>query len=189
MASHPLIDQHVRALTAQLPTDTVEELADGLYETFETHLADGGDPDTAAAAAISEFGNTPVIIEAFWRHSARRQLAGRLLLTGPMVGMIWAAVLLTQQAWTWLVPTAGKLVVGFAVLATAVTLVIARHSVRYIAGARTTAAAALTLTTIDGLVIATAVSNATVNGLLAAAIAVSGVRIVMTLSALARAYA
>jgi len=53
MASHQLIDQHLAALARTLPPDTVDELADGLTETWQHHLATGLTPTAAAHAATN----------------------------------------------------------------------------------------------------------------------------------------
>jgi hypothetical protein len=78
-----LISDYLRELSAQLPGQVVEELADGLNDTCEHYLNDGLDPDAAASAALAEFGDPQVIIAAFTRLSSPQRAARRLLLTGP----------------------------------------------------------------------------------------------------------
>ena len=72
----------------------VEELADGLGETYRRHLGLGLGPEAAAQAAVAEFGE-PELIAA---ELARAHPARRLLAIGPLVGSCWAAALLTGHA-------------------------------------------------------------------------------------------
>ena len=58
-----LIAGYLGTLSGQLPRPVVEELADGLEETYRRHLSLGLTPDAAAAAAVGEFG-TPELIAA-----------------------------------------------------------------------------------------------------------------------------
>ena len=88
-----LIDRYLAALSAQLPAQIVEELADGLNQTHRRYLGQGLDAGAAAEAAIAEFGEPPVILGAFTRASPARRTARRLLATGPAVGACWGAAL------------------------------------------------------------------------------------------------
>jgi hypothetical protein len=109
MASHQLIDDHLAVLTRTLPPDTVDELADGLTETWQRHLATGLTPTEAARAAIAEFGTPEQITRAFVAQAPGRRTARLLLATGPVVGGCWAASLVTAHAWTWVPPAARTL--------------------------------------------------------------------------------
>jgi len=65
MAGHQLIDAYLAGLARRLPADTVDELADGLLETWHHYLGDGLTPDRAARAAIAEFGAADRIADEF----------------------------------------------------------------------------------------------------------------------------
>ena len=68
-----LIDDYLAALSADLPGRIVEELADGLDETYHRHLGQRDDPDAAARAAVAEFGEPRVIVAAFTAASRGRK--------------------------------------------------------------------------------------------------------------------
>jgi hypothetical protein len=61
MASHQLIDTYLADLRQRLPA----EVADGLTDTWQHHLATGASVRDAARAAIAEFGTTTQITAAF----------------------------------------------------------------------------------------------------------------------------
>jgi hypothetical protein len=106
MAGHALIDAHLAALRRRrLPSGAVDELADGLTETYEQRLRDGLDPDRAATTAVTEFGTVEEISEAFGRHAPGHRAAVTLMTTGPIIGSCWLVFLVTGRAWTW--PNAG----------------------------------------------------------------------------------
>lgn len=133
MASDQLIDAHLAALAARLPDSIVDELADGLTETWHGYLKAGKPPGAAARAAVEEFGAPQQIIEAFVAQSPGRRLAQRLLVTGPIVGVCWAATFITTRAWTWPIHPAAAAVFGFVVVAAIAALVAStcsRHSYR-----------------------------------------------------------
>jgi hypothetical protein len=133
VAGHQLIDRHLAALARRLPADTVDELADGLYEAWRHHLGTGLPPAEAAHAAIAEFGTPDRITGEFVRQAPGRRTAVLLLATGPLFGLCWGASLITARVWSWPVPApvaaafAGALLVTVAALATAAT---SRHSYR-----------------------------------------------------------
>jgi hypothetical protein len=102
MAGHALIDAHLAALRRRrLPGAAVDELADGLTETYERRLLDGFDPDSAATTAVTEFGTVGEISEAFGWHAPGHRAARTLLTTGPIIGSCWVAFFITGRAWTW----------------------------------------------------------------------------------------
>lgn len=101
MASHLLIDRHLSELSRRLPASALDEVSDGLIETFEHRLRGGLAPDQAAAAAVNEFGTVEEIAAAFTRLAPGRRTAMVLLLTGPVVGGSWAASLIALRAWSW----------------------------------------------------------------------------------------
>jgi hypothetical protein len=131
MPGDDLITAYLRDVARGLPAGTVEELADGLYETYEHYLAAGVDHHVAAHAAIAEFGDAGQIADAFVRDAPGRRAARRLLASGPAVGVCWGAALIAARLWTWPIPVTARLGVGTAlavvvvILATAAT---SRHS-------------------------------------------------------------
>jgi hypothetical protein len=133
MASHQLIDAYLGELVGRLPRDSVDELADGLRETWGHHLARGLSPTAAAHAAIAEFGTPTQVTDAFVADATGRRTARLLLATGPIFGACWGASLITAQAWTWSIPViasavfAAGLLVAVGCLAAAAT---SRHNYR-----------------------------------------------------------
>jgi hypothetical protein len=133
MASHQLIDTYLAELAGRLPADAVDELADGLLESWHHHVERGLTPTGAAHAAIAEFGTTAQITGAFVAQANGRRTARMLLGTGPIYGACWGASLIAARVWTWPVPTA--VTAGFAatLLTVVVCLVVAatsRHNYR-----------------------------------------------------------
>ena len=69
------------------------ELRPGLMDAADAYASAGLAPAAAARAAISEFGDPGLIAEAFRAEIASRQarrVAVTLLVTGPLVGLLWA---------------------------------------------------------------------------------------------------
>jgi hypothetical protein len=93
-----LIGRYLEVLAAQLPASIVEELADGLDETYRSCLRQGLAPEAAAARAVAEFGPPEAIVADFARVNPGRRAARRLLGFGPVVGGCWLAALLTSRA-------------------------------------------------------------------------------------------
>jgi hypothetical protein len=83
MASHHVIEEYLDQLATRLPSDAVDELADGLTETWHRYLDTGVAPDQAAQAAIAEFGDARQVTAAFVAHAPGRRVAPVLLATGP----------------------------------------------------------------------------------------------------------
>ena len=123
MPGHPLIDGYLTALALRLPADAVDELADGLTETYEHHLALTRDPDAAARAAVAEFGRPAEVTAAFTRNSPGHRGARLLLATGPVAGALWALTLVTGHAWAWPVPLPACMVFAAFLLAVVAALV------------------------------------------------------------------
>ena len=94
-----LIDDYLAILSADLPGRIVDELADGLGETYHRYLGQSHDPEAAARSAVTEFGEPRVIVAAFTDASRVRKTARRLLTAGPVVGLGWASVLIFARAW------------------------------------------------------------------------------------------
>ncbi len=111
-----LIGDYLTALSADLPGRIVEELADGLEQTYSRHLGQGLDPDMAAQVAVAEFGEPRVIAAAFTAASRARRTARRLLAVGPAVGSCWAVALITARAWQWPVPATARVLFGVALI-------------------------------------------------------------------------
>lgn len=112
MAEPRVIHDYVAALDVRLPTGIVEELADGLDETYRHYLAAGLDQQSAARVALAEFGDAEEIATAFTRSAPARRAARALLGAGPVVGGCWAAALIAARAWTWPVPVLIPLMAG-----------------------------------------------------------------------------
>lgn len=188
MASHPLIHQQLARLRTELPAEVVDELADGLIETWEHYLTSGVDPTKAARQAIADFGTPEETITAFATQAPGRRVALLLLGTGPVVGAIWGASLVTTRAWTWPIPMA--VVAGFGILLVAVVValiisVISRNSYRR---TRIGLAAALGTVIFDGTILTTVlVASPVLAWPIAAAVPVSLTRIALTLRSLRRA--
>ncbi|MEU8204985.1 permease prefix domain 1-containing protein [Streptosporangium sp. NPDC049046] len=116
MAGRDLITAQLDILATRLPSQVVEELADGLEEAYELHLHACGDPEQAARAAIAEFGDADTVTAAFLRESPWHRTAIVLLLTGPLMAAAWAVTLLTAGAWTWSLPLPAKILYGAALV-------------------------------------------------------------------------
>jgi len=111
-----LIGDYLAQLSAELPARIVDELADGLDETYRCYLGQGLDQDAAARAAVAEFGEPRVVAAAFTGASSGRRTARRLLAAGPVVGLCWAIALITARAWQWPVPLMAPVVLGVALI-------------------------------------------------------------------------
>ena len=129
-----LISGYLDALAGQLPGPVVEELVDGLEETYRRHLGLGLTPEAAAQGAVAEFGDPGLIAAEFARAHPARRAARRLLAAGPVVGACWAVALLTGRAWTWPVPVAARIVPGVALVAVVAMLAVAARGIRYRVG-------------------------------------------------------
>ena len=187
MASHPLIDGHVAYLGRRLPADTVDELADGLNETWRHHIASGLPPADAAQAAIAEFGTPDQIVNAFVTQSPGRRIALMLLASGPLIGACWGASLIAAHAWMWPVSTPAAAAFGLTLVAVITALVTAATSRRSYRRTRLAAAGGLGLLALDATMLAAAVLVApTFVWPMAAAITASLARISLTLRSLPR---
>ena len=117
MSGPGLIDGYLAELSADLPGRIVEELADGLDETYRRYLGQGLAQYAAARAAAAEFGEPQVVMAAFTDASRGRRTARRLLAAGPGVGACWAIVLITARAWQWPVPVVARVLFGIMLIA------------------------------------------------------------------------
>ncbi|MEP7022719.1 MAG: permease prefix domain 1-containing protein [Actinomycetota bacterium] len=162
MAEPSLITQYLAELARQLPNGIVDELADGLDQTYRHYLGQGLGPDAAAGAAVAEFGEPQLIAAACTRASPARRDSRRLLAAGPVVGACWAAALVTSRAWTWPVPAAARMTTGVALVTVIGLLIIAATGRCYRTTGRTGAAACLGVTVIDTTLIMTVAAVAPV---------------------------
>jgi hypothetical protein len=122
LITHPLIEEHLAVLRRALPTDLVDELADGLHTSYHDQLATTGDPDAAARAAVTGFGDPATIIAAYADSAPARRTARLLLACGPLTGAAWAAALLTAPAWVAQADLPLRLLLGATVVALAALL-------------------------------------------------------------------
>jgi hypothetical protein len=136
-----LIGEYLAELSAGLTGSIVDELADGLDQTYQGYLGQGLAPEAAAQAAVAEFGEPRIIIAAFADASRGRRAARKLLAAGPTVGTCWAIALITTRAWTWPVPVAAPVAFG-AALVTVIGLLSAAAIGSHYRLVRRTAAAA-----------------------------------------------
>lgn len=125
MAGHQLIDAYLATLRRRLPADAVDELADGLHESWHHHRAEGLPPTGAARAAIAEFGTVEQVVRAFVTNAPGRRAARLLLATGPLVGVSWGAGLVTAHVWTWPVPFSAAVCFAAALISVAAILLVA----------------------------------------------------------------
>ncbi len=158
MASHELIDTYLAGLARRLPADSVDELTDGLIETWHYHLGRGLTDERAAYAAIADFGSANRVTDEFVAQAPGRHIARLLLATGPVMAACWGASLITAKVWTWPIPVsvgAVYAVVLIAVVAILIAAATSRHSYRR---ARLGVAGALALVVLDATMIATAMA-------------------------------
>jgi hypothetical protein len=185
VAGHQLIDEHLNRLANRLPADTVDELADGLAETWQHHLARGLSPAAAASAAIGEFGTPDQITVAFTAQAPGRRTARMLLATGPPIGICWGASLITARVWTWPLPAAAAATIAAGLLAVVAALALAATSRRSYRRTRLGGVGAIGLITLDAAMLAGAILVApTLVWPMAVAIPASLARISLTLRAL-----
>jgi len=79
----------------------VAEIGDGLACAVDAHLAHGAVPREAARAAVAEFGDPRRLAGGLARELApatARRTGATLLVTGPLVGLIWVAAYGTGSA-------------------------------------------------------------------------------------------
>jgi hypothetical protein len=180
-----LIRDYLGGLAARLPASVVEELADGLTETYRFHRSRGLHPDEAAAAAVAEFGPADEIAAGFAEVNPARHAARRLLGMGPVVGACWLAALLTSRAgrgWTaWITPGPVWVVAGLALTGLIGLLAVAALGGRYRLAAATGVAGCFGFAALDAALITVAIFVlAPVSWVTAVAIAASVARIAVT---------
>ena len=185
MSEPRLISDYLAVLAEDLPASIVDELADGLAETYQSYLRQGLAPDLAAEHAVTEFGDPHIIITDFARLNPARRGARRLLLTGPVVGGCWAAVLVTGRAWAWPIPLPARIGFALALLTVIGLLAAAALGTRYQVATRAGIAGCLGIAAIDTLAITSAMlASPAVTLAMIAAMAASTARIALSVQAL-----
>lgn len=157
MAGHRLIEAYLAALARQLPADIVDELADGLAETYRRHRAAGLPADAAAHATITEFGQPDTVLTAFVRHAPGRRAALMLLGTGPIFGLCWGTTLISGHP---SIPITLRAVFGTTLLAVIAALALAATTRQHYRRTRLTIGAGLAIIAIDGAMIAAVLLSA-----------------------------
>jgi hypothetical protein len=176
-----LIADYLSVLSRQLPGAVVEELADGLEETYRRHLGLGLGPEAAARAAVAEFGDPHVIMAEFTRAHPACRAARRLLVIGPIVGCCWAVALITGGAWTWPVPVVGLVMPGLALVAVVALLVVAAFGSRYLAAARAGTAGCIGTVALDtSVIIGAAVAEPAITWVAVMAMTASAIRVALS---------
>jgi hypothetical protein len=155
-----LIGDYLAALSADLPPRIVEELADGLDETYRYYLGGGLAPEAAARTAVADFGEPWAIVTAFTHACSGRRTARRLLLVGPGVGMCWAIVLITARAWQWPFPMAARVLFGLALITVIGLLAAAAVGRHYRSVCRAAAAACVGTAVLDAAMACTVLVTA-----------------------------
>lgn len=93
------IESYLSQVAAALPgpararADIVAELRGGLLDATDAHRRAGLAPPAAAQAAVAEFGHPAQVAAAFRPGLAAtqaRHVAATLLVTGPLIGLLWA---------------------------------------------------------------------------------------------------
>jgi hypothetical protein len=100
MTSIQGIEAYLAEVAARLPgpararDDIIAELRGGLLDATDAYRAAGHSPDEAIAAATAEFGDPGRVAGAFGPELAAcqaRRLARDLIVTGPLIGLLWTA--------------------------------------------------------------------------------------------------
>src|SRR5450755_1014937 len=102
----PAVEGYLAEVTARLPgaaraqEGIVGELRSGLLDAADAHRSAGLPPAQATRAAIREFGSPARVAEGFRAEIAAgqaRRVAVALLVTGPLVGLLWIATAMTSH--------------------------------------------------------------------------------------------
>ena len=177
MADRDLIQGYLAELARHLPSETVEELADGLEETFQHQLRRGLSPTEAAHLAIAEFGRPPLVTAAFAHQSSGRRTAIALLATAPIFAGLWGTTLITAHAWNWQIPAVAAVAFGVTLFAVAAILgTVARSNKPTTARLAGPASAGLIMLDL-GLLVAVAIAAPVVTWAMALAIPASLIRV------------
>jgi hypothetical protein len=119
----PAVGGYLAELTAQLPgpararAGIVAELRSGLLDAADAYRCAGLPPAEAAQAAVAEFGDPAQVAAGFRAEIAAgqaRRVAVRLLVTGPLVGLLWIVTAAASHlragpalSWHWAGPIPG----------------------------------------------------------------------------------
>ena len=160
MAGHQLIDGYLAGLARRLPAAIVDELSDGLTETYEHHLVTGLAPAAAARTALADFGDPEQIADEFIAQAPGRRTARLLLATGPIIGACWGTSLVAAKFWTWPIPTPLAAVYALTLLGVVAALAAAATSRRHYRRTHLGSAGALALVLLDSTMIAAAATVA-----------------------------
>jgi hypothetical protein len=183
MTTHPLIDAELAALAGELPERFVAELADGYAETYAAHRR-SLNPERAARATVAEFGDAATISAAFAAHAPGRRFARALLITGPPLGVSWAAALLTQPSLRSALDMPVRFVGAALLLTVVVTLLVTSTGrLRFQATRTASVSAAYALLPLDAAAVATVVALSAPAPATLVAVALSLTRITYTLAA------
>jgi hypothetical protein len=187
MATSSVMDSYLAELAMRLPASIVDELADGVEQTYVHFQSAGLSDERAARATLRDFGTADAVVASFVAASPARRTSRLLLATGPLVGACWAAVLLAGRAWTWPIPALGRAAFGVALIAVISTLLVAVAGREYRSTGHAAAAGCLGLIVLDAVLLLTVAAAADLPpGLLALAACASGSRITLALHALPR---
>lgn len=185
MAEPRLIRDYRAGLARRLPDSIVDELIDGLEQTYLHHLGAGLIPDAAAREALAEFGDLHTLTDLFAAEATARRAARWLLATGPLVGGCWATLLITARAWDWPVPALARAGFGLLLCAVIALLVIAARTGNYRRGQHAATLACLGLVALDAVLGALLLSSA-MHGWLMVLAVVGCIRITFTVRAVRR---
>ena len=102
----PAIDRYLAAVQASLPgsrghrSAIMTELRSGLLDAMDAHACAGLAPVEAAWAAVREFGDPVIVAQGFRAEIAARtarRVAVAVLVSGPLVGLLWIITAATSQ--------------------------------------------------------------------------------------------
>jgi hypothetical protein len=131
----PAAERYLADVSARLPgpprirARIAAELRSGLLDAIDAHRSGGLPPADAVRAAISEFGDPAPVADGFTAEIAAglaRRVAIAVLVTGPLVGMLWIATaasghLLPHPSWAGL-PSGIRVGVALVAVAAVVTV-------------------------------------------------------------------
>jgi hypothetical protein len=104
--AEPAVEGYLAEVTARLAgparaqAGIVAELRSGLLDAVDAHRSAGLPPARAALAAIREFGDPAQVASGFRAEiaaSQARRVAITLLVTGPLVGLLWIATAMASH--------------------------------------------------------------------------------------------
>jgi hypothetical protein len=104
--AQPAVEHYLTAVAARLPgsprshRDIVAELRSGILDATDTHCSAGLPPAEAVQAAIDEFGDPARVADSFKAEIAAgiaRRAAVVVLVTGPLVGVLWIVTAVASQ--------------------------------------------------------------------------------------------